>query len=228
MNKLTFIVGNGNTRYPLELCIRSLMKYNSSYISEIIIVDNSSIDGSKEFFNNNPYKNITRIITYNMPSDLDPKIAGAVYRYIHIGLKNTKTKYALISHSDVEYKTAVVKLFFEKQKQIPNIFLCGIGGGNPNDPKAIHKNCTNVVRYHEWMLFIDVNQFKKSGYSFAATHKNNINYDIGSYLYKQAYNSGKKLISLGKEKDFIIHYCSGSWHNRENVKKQTIERLKLY
>jgi glycosyltransferase involved in cell wall biosynthesis len=232
MEKITFVVGNANMRYPLELCIRSLMKYNSDYIERILIVDNNSTDTSKEFFETNPYKNITTIISHDNPNEVYDHKSGPVHRYIEYGLNNTKTKYALISHADVEFTSSLAMIYLDLKDKESDLFMAGFGAEKYEENIRYDGPTygTNLTRLHEWGLFINKEEYDKFGIGFEShwekRDKLNIGYDIGSWLYKCAAEAGKKLIRIGNEEDFIIHYSSGSGHRRELISETAKKRLK--
>lgn len=217
--KISYIVGCGNNGYCLELNIRSFMKYNAEYIQEIIIVNNSSTDVSIDFMKNNPFKDITSIITYQDLRNRDAIGPIPKHAHIHIGLNICKTEWALLTHVDVMWKTDVMSEFYNILSDNPDLFMTGLGGGNPNLPEAIiHNGTTNGCRFHEWLLFLNVPEWKKSGYSFADHIENRIWYDNSAWMYKQAYNSGKKLIPFDTYESYgkhIDHFACAS-----NIKKE--------
>ena len=50
--QLSIIIVNYNVKYFLEQCLYSVVKAIQNIDAEIIVVDNNSTDGSKEFFSN--------------------------------------------------------------------------------------------------------------------------------------------------------------------------------
>jgi GT2 family glycosyltransferase len=218
--KITLIVGCGNNGYCLELNIRSFMKYNSEYVQQIIIADNSSTDCSVEFMKTNPFKEITKIIHYTNLNHRDTKGPIAMHDHIHLGIANCQTEWALLTHVDVMWKCAVVPEFYKILNNNPDLFMTGLGGGNPNLPEAIiHNGTTNGCRFHEWLLFLNITEWRKTNYSFAShTDEKGIWYDNSSWMYKQAYNSGKKLVTFDIYESYgrhIDHFACSS-----NIKKE--------
>ena len=218
--KVSLIVGTGNNGYCLELNIRSFMRYNAEYVHEIIIVNNACNDVSVDFMKNNPFKDITSIIAYEDLRNRDAIGPIPKHEHIHLGLNACKTEWALLTHVDVMWKTAVVPEFHAILSANPDLFMTGLGGGDPNSPNAIiHNGTTNGCRFHEWLLFLNVPEWKRSGYSFAHhTDEKGIWYDNSAWMYKQAYNSGKKLVPFDTYESHgrhIAHFACGS-----NIKKQ--------
>jgi glycosyltransferase involved in cell wall biosynthesis len=195
------------------------MRYPYNSIEQIIIADNSSTDNSLNFIDTLPYKDKIKIIHYQNLQHRDAKGPIPCVQHINIGIDNCRTEWALLTHVDVMWKMDVTTEFHSILNNHPDLFMSGLGGGNPNVPEAIiHDGRDNGVRFHEWLLFINVLKYREYGYSFNCGFNNKIFYDIGAWMYKQAYNSGKVLVpfdtyeSHGKH---IAHFACGS-----NIKKQ--------
>jgi hypothetical protein len=216
---ISLLIGNYNNGYCLELCIKSFVKHNG-IPDEIVVSDNTSNDFSLNFINNLPYKDKIKIVKY-VNKHYDEMIRGhkPFFRYIHIGLNNCRNKWALLTHVDVNWKSNVIDKFYSILNENPNLFMTGIGGGNPNDPSSIRhdKNC--MTRFHEWLLFLNVPEWKSFGVSFEGHWNNNIFYDTGCWLYKNAYNAGKKLITFHEQESdgpYITNFVASSRNKKED------------
>jgi len=231
-NKISFIVGNGNNGHCLELCIKSFMKHNSDHVSQIIISDNTSNDGSLSFIDSCPWKSIIKIVTYDYPFDRNATMLSSRQMHIDVGIKEAPEGWILLSHVDVEWKSNVVEKFYTILNNNPDLFMTGLGGDKPDDDAPI--GATSYARFHECLLFLNKKQYIESGYSFDAKYDGKYSYDTGSYMYKQAWNSGKKLVPFdpedpqdGKEK-YLHHFNGGSYLNKkinsEKAEKILIER----
>lgn len=92
MIELSVIIPNWNTKEFLKNCIHSIIKQVSKYQFEIIVVDNASHDGSKEFVKEN-FPQVKLIC-----NDINFGFAKAC----NIGIKASTGKYIFIINSDVE------------------------------------------------------------------------------------------------------------------------------
>jgi glycosyltransferase involved in cell wall biosynthesis len=205
------MIGNGNTGYSLQAAIYSAMKYNAEYIEKIIVVDNSSTDYTGEFLAKNRYADITEVIKYDLPSRRDPtaKIPCAVY--LTIGLDACKTKYCLLTHSDIIHRSGICSHFFNVVlKEMPDCFMYGAGGGGiAGSPWS---------RIHEYCMIIDVDKYRKIGIPFAGIAKGGKCYDVGCYLYEQTCTK-EQIKTIDEHPDdtvFYKHIVMGS-HERKAV-----------
>jgi glycosyltransferase involved in cell wall biosynthesis len=232
--KISLIVGVGNNGYCLELCIKSFMRHNAEFTEEIIIANNSSTDFSLDFIKTLPYNNIIKIINYFNNIELNAKIPISMYEHIHVGLNNCKTEWALLTHVDVNWKLPVVPKFHEILTANPDLYmtgLTGIAGFDPNSPTAIiHNGRTNGCRFHEWLLFINVPIWKSEyirttethAYSFEGRFEQKIFYDTGAWMYKNAYNSGKKLITFDVYENNGPHITNFECGSRADKQKDSM------
>lgn len=210
--KLSFVVGNANQGYMTRMCIYSLMKYNKDYIDEIVISDNSSTDYSIQFFEENKYKDITKVITYDNARDRNPKIWYPHGMQWDLGLNACKNEYVLLSHADIEWKSSYVEKFI-KEYVNEEPFLFGYGGGDGTDPRH---------RIHEWGMIIHVPTWKELNISFEGVFNNEGSYDTSSYMYKKAMLKHLKVISLGwggieDDNEWFKHYIRGGKDRKETI-----------
>lgn len=211
MLKLSFIVGNANQGHMIKMCIYSFMKYNSDNVDEIIISDNSSTEYSLQFFEENKYKDITKVIKYDNPRDRDPKVFYPHGEQWDLGLRNCKNEYAVICHADVEWKGNYTKYFIDDYyKEKP--FLFGYGGGDGTDVRH---------RIHEWGMIINVQEWKDFGVSFEGKFESTKAYDTAAYMYKRALVDSKKIIALDYTKsdnnEYYEHFAAGGKFRKEII-----------
>lgn len=100
--KVSIIIINYNTLNITLECLDSIFKYANLYNAEIILVDNASTDGSKEFFSRK--KNITYI--YN-----DHNYGFGIAN--NIGAKLAKGKYLLFLNSDTILREDSISILAE-------------------------------------------------------------------------------------------------------------------
>lgn len=122
---VSIIIINYNTREMTSACIDSVIDNTQDIEYEIILVDNASVDGSKEFFKHD--KRVKYIFNkYN-------KGFGAGN---NVGAKYAKGKYVFLLNSDTLLKNNAIKIFFDFSEAHPNPCVCGgwliDRDGNPN------------------------------------------------------------------------------------------------
>tara|TARA_B100002003_G_C13893345_1_gene435540 strand:+ start:25 stop:699 length:675 start_codon:yes stop_codon:yes gene_type:complete len=93
-NMVTIIIVNENTKDALELCLLSLKKY-TTYPYQVIVVDNSSSDGSLDLLKK-------KFLWVKVIQTSGLKIAERHGSAFKIGVQNVKSKYFLTLDSDVE------------------------------------------------------------------------------------------------------------------------------
>lgn len=99
---ISVILVNYNTKKMTSECIDSIISHTSGVSYEIILVDNNSTDGSKEFFSND--KRVTYI--YN------EKNGGFGYGN-NIGMEHSHGKYIFLLNTDTLLINNAIKEFFD-------------------------------------------------------------------------------------------------------------------
>jgi hypothetical protein len=225
---ISFCVGNANNGYCLELTIKSFVKHNG-IPDEILISDNSSTDFSLDFISDLSYSDIITILPYNDDYDKNSKEQTAFFKHIHIGLNSCRNKWALLTHVDTNWKAPVIPIFEKILFENPDLFMSGIGGGNPNgESSIIHNGTTNGTRFHEWLLFINVPEWKSFGVGFNSHLENKIFFDTGSWLYNKAWNAGKKLVTIDPQESdgpYITNFVAGGRSKKEQDSLKSKEIL---
>ena len=105
---VSIIIVNYNTKRITAECIDSIFKYTKGVAFEIILVDNASTDGSKEYFSHD-----TRIIY------IYENVNHGFGRANNIGAKKAKGKYLFLLNSDTLFQNNALLYFvryFEKNK----------------------------------------------------------------------------------------------------------------
>jgi hypothetical protein len=203
MSKLSFIVGNANQGYMIKMCIYSFMQHNHENCDEIIISDNSSEDYSPQFYEENKYKSMTKVLRYYNERDRNPQVFYPHGMQWDLGLKNCKNEYAVICHADVMWRGNYIKFFLDKYYN-EKPFIFGYGGGDGTDTHH---------RIHEWGMIINVQEWKDFGISFEGKFEPNRAYDTSAYMYKRALDEKKKLVALDYLKadnnEYFEHYAAG-------------------
>ena len=99
---VSVIIINYNTRQMTSECIDSVIEYTSGIDYEIVLVDNASKDGSKEFFETDSR------VKY-IYSDRNAGFGAGN----NLGAKYAKGKYLFLLNSDTLLKNNAIKLFFD-------------------------------------------------------------------------------------------------------------------
>ncbi len=115
-NKLliSIIIVNHNTGIILKECIESVFKIENASGFEIIIIDNFSIDNSREVINSltTKYQNIQSIFT-------DSLISFSAAN--NLGINISKCEFVLIMNPDIIFSEPVLAKLVEQFKQDPSI-----------------------------------------------------------------------------------------------------------
>ena len=99
---VSIIIVNYNTKDLTKKCIESVIKYTTNILYEIILVDNASMDGSKELFE----KDIRIKYIYNSTKDGFGKANN-------LGLKYSSGKYVFLLNSDTILMNNAVYQFYK-------------------------------------------------------------------------------------------------------------------
>lgn len=229
MQDITLVSVNWNNKTVMELMLKSFVKHH--YKGEplkLMLVDNGSNDGSKEWLKENNIRHI--IITTNIGHE---QAINAVYNYV-------VTKYALICDTDVEFLENVY------DKYLP--FLndkCKVAGELITGDQL---NAPVKQRIGAWFFMFDIEAMKEKGVNtFRA--ECGWDYDVGSWMTEKIFENGFTHHQIDRKKGNIdtdvlgmdygshIHFGKLSWNvanhmDREweiNMRMDYIrERLKDY
>lgn len=111
--EVSVIIVNYNTKNITKNCIDSVFSNTRNVSFEIILVDNSSTDGSKEYFQKD--KRIRYI--YNNEN-------VGFGRANNIGYKVAKGKYIFLLNSDTILLNNAISIFLEKMRKMPSTVAC--------------------------------------------------------------------------------------------------------
>lgn len=191
---ITVLVVNWNQRQVTELMLRSYAKHHEG-INNLLLVDNYSTDDSREFFSKNgiPYIGLHDNIGHEQAINF-------VWPLI-------KTKYVLISDSDVQYIGNVhTYLDHLDAKTIAAGDL--ITGDKLNDPI--------VPRIAAWFFMLDVEAVRAHGiHNFR--DNTGWNYDVGSHMTERIFNLGFKHYQITRlpadqDRDIVGWQYPTHWH----------------
>lgn len=125
MKRVSVIIVNYNTQKVTSECIDSIFENTSGIDFEVILVDNASTDGSKEFFQKDSRINYI----YN-----DENIGFG--RANNVGVKIAKGDNILFLNSDTLLKNNAMKILSDYLDLNPNVGICGGNlinkNGNPS------------------------------------------------------------------------------------------------
>ncbi len=100
---VSVIIVNYNTRKMLAECLDSLYKYTTGVQFEVIVVDNASVDGSKEYINDK----------FQQVMWIDSDINLGFGRANNFGAVRASGKYLFLLNSDTLLLNNAVKLFYD-------------------------------------------------------------------------------------------------------------------
>ncbi|QEY59398.1 glycosyltransferase family 2 protein [Pseudomonas sp. C27(2019)] len=114
---IDIVIVNWNAGYQLKECLESVLNYNKSEVSSIVVVDNGSTDGSADAVDGMP--NVTVIRTGENLG------FGAA---CNIGAKAGQSPYLLFLNPDtrLEAESLTVPLTFMEQSENQSVGICGI------------------------------------------------------------------------------------------------------
>lgn len=112
---VSIIIVNYNTKQMTKECIDSVFEYTKAVCFEVLLVDNASVDGSKELFEKD-----TRITyIYNEQN-------VGFGRANNIGFSKAKGKYVFLLNSDTLLLNNAIKYFFDfMEKSDESVACCG-------------------------------------------------------------------------------------------------------
>jgi len=120
MPQLSIVILNYNVKYFLDACLESVQKAITNFDAEIIVADNASTDGSKEYFKDN-YPDVNFLWL-----DKNEGFAKGNNRAV----QQAKSDYLLILNPDTLMAENTVQVLFDFIKNKPNF---GIVGGKMID-----------------------------------------------------------------------------------------------
>lgn len=112
MREVTVVIPNYNGIAYIEECIKALQAQQGVPAFDIIVVDNHSTDGSKEFVLEH-YKEICLI-----PLDDNYGFCKAV----NVGIKAAKTPYVILLNNDTQVQPGFVAALYDRIRQKSSIF----------------------------------------------------------------------------------------------------------
>lgn len=196
---VSIIIVNYNTKNLVQECIKSIYDKTKDIEFEIILVDNASIDGSKELFTN--YSN-SIIYIYN-----NENVGFGTAN--NIGAKTASGKYLFLLNSDTLIVENSIKIFYDYMEANLDIKACGgniinsnyqnslIGGNFPSLQ-------TDFLGIGFYKFFKSYFRFKFSvGQTISDLKNQEIEYIIGAdiFIRKEVFD-----IMNGFDCDFFMYY----------------------
>lgn len=170
MNDLTLLCVNWNQQPCIELLLKSYVQHH--YVDEplkLLLVDNGSKDGSKEWLN------LSNIPFVDLHNNIGHENA------INLVYDDIKTKYCLLVDSDVEF--------------LGNVFgyLDYFKDGCISAGELIDKNFINQIKIKDrispWFWLFDISKMKKAIVKTFRT-KEDWTYDVGSEYWEKMRDAG--------------------------------------
>ena len=167
---LTIVITSFRSEKAIRECLDAIDKE-----CKVINVENSNnhkhkVDIEKDF------KNVTCILT---GENLGYAKAN------NIGLKNTKTKYALILNPDSRMSDQTLNNFFNSAKKNPDFAMIGPSSINNS---LENNNLQSVESIKGYAMFLNLHEFKDIGF-----------FDENFFIYLEEIDLCKRLISKGKK-----------------------------
>lgn len=110
---VSIIIVNYNTLKITKNCIDSIFKHTSNIKFEIILIDNASKDGSREFFSND-----NRLILIENKTNIGFGSAN------NVGYKYARGKYIFLLNSDTYLLNNAIKIFYDIHETMSNNIAC--------------------------------------------------------------------------------------------------------
>ena len=247
---VSIIIVNYNTKKLLVDCITSIYKYTKEVIYEIIVVDNSSVDGSQVMLKEN-FPNVKLI---------ESEINLGFGKANNLGAKEAMGKYLFFLNSDTILLNNAIKIFFDFMESENTYFQIGAAGGillnknkTPtfsygffptiyNEINYLYKKCIEKIHFIlKQKSYVLINQFIENpfievDYIVGADLfiPNKIFNDIGGFdpdffMYYEETDLQKRMLLAGLKRIIIpgpeiIHLEGGSM---DSPQKFTFPRFKL-
>lgn len=145
MIDVSIIIVTYNTLKMTNDCLESIIKYTQGINYEIILVDNASKDGSKEFF-----EKVPRIHYIYSESNL------GFGRANNLGAKVAKGKYLFLLNSDTLLRNNAIKIFYDYMENASSeIASCGcmLVDRQNNYIHSYGDRHTFYNSFYEWLIF---------------------------------------------------------------------------
>lgn len=220
MIKCSIIIVNYNTLLITEACIESINKFTKDINYEIILVDNGSKDGSKEYFE--ARKDITYIYSsenlgFGKANNLGAKKANGEFLFLlnsdTILIENSIQKiYDFYIKNEEDLKIGALGCLLVDE----NLFVNGYGDRFPSCKEEISNYLSRIPLLN---FFYKKNTKDKTDY--LSNDYFEIDYVIGAdiFIRKEKFNEIK-----GFDEDFFMYYEESDLQKRMN----TILNLKNY
>ena len=207
---LTISFSGYNIKTYLQLAIKSLLYFHPEVKECIVVFDDNSTDGTKEWLKEYGIKRITWSGKYDdIIRDYDKKypnygVCLSYYNNIMVReiMEQTSTKYLMINDGDVVFFNKFLNTFFEKIKIYKGLFILGgyesimLNDNRYDQYNLLYKNGM-LHRVHLYNSFFDLDYFKEIDLLFD---------DIYDELYIDALT---KHVVYIKEKDIYSMYADG-------------------
>lgn len=177
MKDITLVSVNWNQKKAMEIMLKSYINFHHSNEKlNLLLFDNGSTDGSKEWLINN------KIPFISHPENIGHENAiNYIYPLI-------KTKYVLIVDTDIIFlkniKDAYIDKFSEKVKLIGDYIT-------QHTPPLI-------PRIAAWFFFFDIESMRNKGVNIFRNSENWI-YDVGSWYTEQVLENGFELYKIERQ-----------------------------
>lgn len=227
-NIITLITVNWNQQPALELMLRSYVQYHQYHFNSLlnlVLVDNGSTDGSKEWLREN------EIPFIDLPKNLGHGDG------VNIAYQEVKTKYVLLCDSDIEFTDSIytyLNLMRDKCISVGELIS-----------DVIFNGCQIKPRISPWFWLFDYQLMTQNGINI--WWGGDSSYDAGSWYWEQMHTKGYTNYNLTRKSvqekgigivyDKFNHFGSVSWdlklfpeHSTEiNLRRECIKtRLNLY
>lgn len=114
---ISIIIVNYNTLELTKNTIQSILDKTKEINYEIILIDNDSNDGSKEFFSTSNYKKVIKFIKSNQNLGFG--------KANNLGINIAKGKYIFLLNSDTLLINNAIKILHEFMEENLNVGICG-------------------------------------------------------------------------------------------------------
>ena len=184
MTDITLVSVNWNQKAAIELMLKSYADRHSSELLNVLIVDNGSKDGSKEWLIENeiPFVSLPENIGHEQAINL-------VYPFI-------KTKYALICDTDIEFLSNVHDAYLPLMNDEIKLIGDYITGDQLNEPVK--------QRVGAWFYLFDISAMKSLGVD-KFRDSSDWSYDVGSWQTEKILQNGFKIHNVPRGNIDIDH-----------------------
>ncbi|MGL5000441.1 MAG: glycosyltransferase family 2 protein [Cetobacterium sp.] len=195
----SIIIVNYNTLNLTRNTINSILEKTENLNYEIILVDNDSKDGSKEFFKNK-YENRNKIKFIESGSNLGFGKAN------NLGLRYSAGKYVFFLNSDTLLIDNSIKILFDFMEKNSEVGVCGANLYDEN-MNPVHSYDTKIPG-----IFYDLKAFSKNIYSKITNKRLDFNYsekiiEVGYITGADMFVRKKVLDEVGGfDPDFFMYY----------------------